>query len=73
MIALNVVLMAVAAVLLAGVLTWAISSDRRSKRASGGPVHPSQAPLQENLMMPREMRGRRVANFRRRRSGSRSA
>lgn len=73
MIALNIVLGAVAVVLLAGVLAWAISSDRRSKRASGGAVHPSQASLQDNLMMPRELRGRRGANQRRRRSGSRSA
>lgn len=72
MLALDVVLMVVAAVLLAGVLAWAISSDRRSKRASGGPVHPSQAPLRENLMMPGEMRGRRTVSLRRRRPGSRS-
>jgi hypothetical protein len=55
MIALNVLLMAVVVVLIAVALAWAIVSDRRSKRARGGAVSPSDAPLHHNLEMPREM------------------
>jgi hypothetical protein len=55
MIALNVLLMVVVAALIAVALAWAIVSDRRSKRARGGAVSPSDAPLHHNLVMPREM------------------
>ncbi|HEX3618363.1 MAG TPA: hypothetical protein VHU61_17590 [Solirubrobacteraceae bacterium] len=55
MIALNVLLMVVVVVLIASVLAWAIISDRRSKRARGGAVSPSDAPLHRNLVMPREL------------------
>ncbi len=73
MIALNILLIAVVIVLIAGGLTWAIRSERRSKRATGGPVHPSEAPLHHNLMLPREMRGRRVGKLQgKRRDSSRS-
>jgi hypothetical protein len=55
MIALNVLLMIVVVALLAFALAWAIVSDRRSKRAAGGAVSPSDAPLHRNLVMPREL------------------
>jgi hypothetical protein len=55
MIALNVLLMVVVAVLIAFALGWAIVSDRRSKRARGGAVSPSEAPLHRNLVMPRDL------------------
>jgi uncharacterized membrane protein len=55
MIALNVLLMVVVVLLIAFALAWAIVSDRRSKRARGGAVSPSDAPLHRNLVMPREM------------------
>ena len=44
-------------------LKTAIVSDRRSKRASGAAIHPSDAPLHENLVMPREMRTRRTGRM----------
>jgi len=56
MIALNVVLMAVVIVILAAALAWAIVADRRSKRTAA----PSDAPLHHNLMMPRQLRTRRM-------------
>jgi hypothetical protein len=55
MIALNVLLMVVVVALIGFALAWAIVSDRRSKRARGGAVSPSDAPLHRNLVMPREM------------------
>jgi hypothetical protein len=55
MIALNVLLMVVVVLLIASALAWAIVSDRRSKRARGGAVSPSDARLHHNLVMPREM------------------
>ncbi len=69
MVALNVVLMAVIIVLIAAVLAWAIVSDRRSKRASAA----SDAPLHHNLMMPRQLRNRRMVRPSRRGRGSRSS
>lgn len=74
MVALDVVLMVVVVVALAGALAWAIVVDRRSKRASGGSISPSDAPLHRNLMMPRDLRTRRMARLPRRRGrGSRSS
>ena len=67
MIALNVVLMAVIVLLIAGVLAWAIVADRRSKRTR---AMSSDAPLHHNLMMPRELRVRRMVHRRGRKSGS---
>ena len=52
-IAVNTVLIAVVLLLLGALLTGAIVSDRRSKRATGGDVHPSDAPLHRDLAMPR--------------------
>lgn len=63
MIAVNVVLMVLVLVMLAGLLAWAIGSDRRSKRAAGGAVPPSDKPLHRNLVLPREMRGGSVGNL----------
>jgi hypothetical protein len=56
MVALNVVLMAVIIVAIAGALAWAIVSDRRSKRAASR----SDAPLHEDLTMPRDLRNHRM-------------
>jgi hypothetical protein len=56
MIALNIVLMTLLVVALGCALAWAIVSDRHSKRATGGRVHPSDAPLHRDLVLPREMR-----------------
>ncbi len=70
MIALNIVLMAVVVLAIAFVLARAIISDRHSKRASGGAVHPSDAPLHRDLVMPREMRTRRTGRMQTRRSRS---
>jgi hypothetical protein len=73
MIALNVLLMIVVVVLIACVLAWAIVSDRRSKRAAGGAVPPSDAPLHRNLVMPREMlRARRFGRTTRNNRGPRT-
>jgi len=74
MIALNVLLMIVAVALIAFALAWAIVSDRRSKRARGGAVSPSDAPLHHNLVMPHEMlRSRRFGRTSGRRNrGSRT-
>lgn len=69
MIALNVVLMAVIIVLIAAVLAWAIISDRRSKRAAAS----ADAPLHHNLMMPRQLRTRRMVRPGRRGRDSRSS
>jgi hypothetical protein len=56
MIALNIVLMTLVTVGIVSLLAWAIASDRRSKRAAGGALAPSAAPLHRNLVMPRELR-----------------
>lgn len=72
MIALNVLLMVVVVLLIASALAWAIVSDRRSKRARGGAVSPSDAPLHRNLVMPREMlRARRFGRTTSRRQNGR--
>ncbi len=63
MIAVNIVLMALVLFLLAGLLAWAIGSDRNSERAAGGAVAPSEKPLHHNLVMPRELRGGRVGQL----------
>lgn len=65
MVALNVVLMAVVAVVIAAALAWAIVSDRRSKRAAGGAVPPADASLNDNLVMPTEMLRTRRFSFNR--------
>lgn len=65
MIAFNVVLMAVIVVVIAAVLAWAIVSDRRSKRTSGGAVPPADASINDNLVMPREMLRARRFSFNR--------
>jgi hypothetical protein len=73
MIALNIVLIAVVVLAIVGLLARAIIRDRRSKRTSGGAVHPSEAPLHHNLMMPREVRTRhmvRIPTRRKRGTGS---
>ena len=67
MVAVNIVMMVVVLAALAFVLSWAIVSDRRSKRASGGSIHPSEAPLNRNLVIPHEMRGARNHHFPKRR------
>jgi hypothetical protein len=59
MIALNLILMTTVAVGIVSVLSWAIVSDRRSKRAAGGELSPDIAPLHRNLVMPRELRAHR--------------
>lgn len=59
MIAVNLILMTTVAVGIVTLLTWAIVSDRRSKRAAGGAVSPAVAPLHRNLVMPRELRTHR--------------
>ena len=59
MVALNVVLIAVIVVAVASALAWAIVSDRRSKRAASKP----DAPLHENLTMPRDLRTDRMVRF----------
>jgi hypothetical protein len=56
MIALNIALMTLVAVGIVSLLAWAIASDRRSKRTSGGELAPAAAPLHHNLVMPRELR-----------------
>ena len=56
MVALDYVLMAIVVVILVAALSWAIVSDRRSKRAAAS----SDASLQDNLMMPRQLRTRRM-------------
>jgi hypothetical protein len=67
-IALNVVLITAVILLLAGLLAWAIVSDRNSKRAAGGGIPQSDAPLHRNLVMPR-----RHMHLGRKQSGSPSA
>lgn len=66
MIAVNIVLMTVVFVLLAGLLAWAIASDRQSTRTAGGAKSPSEKPLHHNLVMPHELRGGRVGHLSRR-------
>jgi hypothetical protein len=56
MIALNITLMTLVVVGIVSLLAWAITSDRRTKRAAGGELAPSAAPLHRNLVMPRELR-----------------
>ena len=56
MIALNIVLMTAVVVGIVSLLSWAIVSDRRSKRAAGGVIAPEVAPLTQNLEMPHELR-----------------
>lgn len=55
MIALNIVLMTAVVVGIVSLLTWAIVSDRHSKRAAGGELPVAVAPLAQNLEMPREL------------------
>lgn len=52
-IAVNILLIAVVMVLLGAMLAGAIVTDRRSKRTTGGELHPSDAPLHRDLAMPR--------------------
>lgn len=61
MIALNLILMTIVFVAIVSVLSWAIVSDRRSKRAAGGELSPAVAPLHRNLVMPRDLRVHRGA------------
>jgi hypothetical protein len=68
MIALNIVLMALVVLAIAFVLARAIIHDRHSKRTSGGAVHPSDASLSDDLVMPHEMRTRRPARTQDRRN-----
>jgi hypothetical protein len=56
MIVLNLILMTTVVVGLASLLSWAIVSDRRSRRAAGGELSPAAAPLHRNLVMPHELR-----------------
>jgi hypothetical protein len=72
MVALNVVLMAAVILVIACALAGAIVSDRRSKRAAGGAVPPTDAPLHRNLMMPRGLRRERTHHLHLRRNRSRS-
>ena len=62
MIALNIILMTAVVVGIVSLLTWAIVSDRRSKRAAGGELAPAAAPLHHNLVMPHELRAHRGAH-----------
>ena len=59
MIALNLILMTTVLIAIVSTLSWAIVSDRRSKRAAGGELSPALAPLHRNLVMPRELRAHR--------------
>lgn len=59
MIALNLILMTTVLVGIVSVLSWAIVSDRRSKRAAGAELSSAVAPLHRNLVMPRELRTHR--------------
>jgi hypothetical protein len=72
MIALNIVLMTALILGIAGVLAWAIASDRRSKRAAGG-TSPSDKPLHHDLVMPHEVRARPSSSAHRAGSSSRSS
>lgn len=56
MVALDFVLIALVVVVLVAGLSWAIVSDRRSKRAASS----SDASLSDNLMMPSQLRRRRM-------------
>ena len=60
MIALNIILMTIVTVGIVSLLSWAIVSDRRSKRAAGGEILPTAAPLTHNLVMPHELRVHRT-------------
>jgi hypothetical protein len=60
MIALNIILMTVVTIGIVSLLSWAIVSDRRSKRAAGGELSPAAAPLHHNLLMPHELRAHRT-------------
>lgn len=57
MIALNIVLMAAVVIGIVSLLAWAVVTDRKTFRAAGGEVPPSEAPFSRNLEMPRELRG----------------
>jgi hypothetical protein len=59
MIAFNLILMTTVVVGIVSLLSWAIVSDSRSKRAAGGELLSAVAPLHRNLMMPRELRAHR--------------
>jgi hypothetical protein len=56
MIALNIILMTTVTLGIVSLLSWAIISDRRSKRTAGGKLTPATAPLRHNLVMPHELR-----------------
>ncbi len=56
MIALNIVLMTAVVVGIASLLGWAVATDRKTFRAAGGELPPSEAPLHRNLEMPQELR-----------------
>jgi hypothetical protein len=62
MIALNLILMTTVVVGIVSLLSWAIVSDRRSRRAAGGELSPATAPLHRNLVMPRDLRVHRSAH-----------
>jgi hypothetical protein len=61
MIVLNLILMTTVIAGIVSLLTWAIVSDRRSKRAGGGELAPPTARLHHNLVMPHELRAHRGA------------
>ncbi len=63
MIVLNIALMTLVALGIVSLLSWAIVSDRRSKRTAGGDIAPSAAPMHHNLVMPRELRVHRAPKF----------
>ena len=60
MIALNITLMTIVTAGIVSMLSWAIISDRRSKRAAGGELSPAAAPLHHNLVMPHDLRTHRT-------------
>ena len=62
MIVLNIVLMLTVVAAIVSLLAWAIVSDRKSHRTSGGELSPAEAPLHRDLTMPPELRrGRHAA------------
>lgn len=56
MIALNIALMTAVVIGIVALLAWAVATDRKSLRAAGGELSPSEAPLSRNLEMPHELR-----------------
>jgi hypothetical protein len=56
MIALNIVLITAVVVGIVSMLAWAVATDRKTFRAAGGELPPSEAPLHRNLEMPQELR-----------------